>query len=66
MDVNGEAKATAIERPRLNLPRGRRPGGVFSARTIRAYSMVVALVALWIILTVVTDGVFLAPRTCRT
>src|ERR1044071_6425663 len=63
MDVNGKTTTTAMERPtQAGSSEGKKTRWRFSARTIRAYSMVVALVALWIILTVLTDGVFLAPR----
>jgi D-xylose transport system permease protein len=34
----------------------------FSADTIRAYTMVLALAAVWIIFTTLTDGIFLEPR----
>src|SRR6266700_3353387 len=63
MDVNGKATTSVMERPaQAESSGGKRARWHLSARTIRAYSMVVALVALWIILTIVTDGVFLAPR----
>ncbi len=35
---------------------------VFSARTLRSYGMVLALIAVWVIFTVVTDGIFFTPR----
>jgi D-xylose transport system permease protein len=35
---------------------------VFSVRMLRSYGMVLALVAVWIIFTVVTDGIFFTPR----
>lgn len=34
----------------------------FSAASLRAYTIVLALAAAWIIFSVVTDGIFLAPR----
>ena len=37
--------------------RWRLPGG-----TVRAYSMVAALVLMWVIFSIVTDGIFLGPR----
>ncbi len=34
----------------------------FSARNLRSYGMVLALITVWIIFTVVTDGIFFTPR----
>src|SRR3954471_8139636 len=34
----------------------------FSARNLRSYGMVLALIAVWIIFTVVTNGIFFTPR----
>ena len=63
MDVNGKTTANVMERPtQAESSEGKKTRWRLSARSVRAYSMVVALVALWIILTVLTDGVFLAPR----
>jgi D-xylose transport system permease protein len=38
------------------------PGFRLSGRMLRSYGMVLALIAVWIIFTVVTDGIFLTPR----
>lgn len=35
---------------------------IFSARMLRQYGMVLALIGVWIIFTVVTDGIFFTPR----
>ena len=35
---------------------------IFSTRTLRQYGMVLALIAIWIIFTVVTDGIFFTSR----
>jgi len=63
MDVNGKTETTVIERPsQAGSSEAKKARWHLSARTVRAYSMVVALVALWIILTVLTDGVFIGSR----
>ena len=48
--------ATKLDKPRPEAPHK------FSAATIRAYTMVFALAAVWIIFTIITGGVFLEPR----
>jgi len=46
----------------LAVKSGAGPGFRLSARMLRSYGMVLALIAVWIIFTFVTDGIFLTPR----
>jgi D-xylose transport system permease protein len=55
---------TPVERPPMTAdlaPAGTRKA-LFSASAIRSYTMVIALVAVWIIFTAITDGIFLEAR----
>jgi D-xylose transport system permease protein len=61
-DARQTVSSGSVETSPAKPATGGRPSKGLSVATIRAFSMVAALAALWIIFTFLTDGIFLQPR----